>query len=642
MPQTPLPNPCPPNTTPQTLSHQAPYQVIRIKETLTGVVKIKEDIKRRRAAVKPTMDDYAPLAKQGARLLNAAGGIRLLDTTYQLPMERFLKLIRRAFEENPKNMFNTKERVVEVSNALSLSLYSHVAQGLLPHHRPVWLLSLSLHIDQAKGDVSAADIKFLATAGAGAGPRDWGNPQLLERFTDAAELERWRNQVPWLSTDAFNAALHLMCCVETFRNWRGDDVFNTLQIHDVAFKRWLALPDPEEYPVPGYESSGASASATGVEAIGSVTPCMRLLLIRALRTDRFVHASRHYARAVLGSRFLDPVRANIESAYRHSDPHTPILLVASEPCDALAVIQAAAEHKSVSIKAVPLGEGQKELAQKLLISAPSAGAWVVLQNGHLDPPFIASLPHYLQKLDHANERFRLFITTIPGMVIPFTVASISVRQVMEQPRGLKASLLQTFRLMPASHVEAVQEPEWLMLLFATSFMHALSVARLSYGPAGWSVPYNMPMGDLRASLCYLEQALNSAESRTQTGRLAIHWQTIQQVLSKSLVGLSASDPYDALVIDTLMNRYIATRVLNPENELAPGYTAPASNGLLAIIRHVADLPEWENASLYGLTAGTDERRNRIESASLASFFASTVIPEPHRHPQTLNPRNVKP
>lgn len=360
---------------------------------------------------------------------------------------------------------------------------------------------------------------------------------------------------------------------------------------------------------------------------------------------RFVPASKAYARSSLGSRFLEPIRPNMDLAYRYSDPNTPIIVVASEPCEAVAYIQAFADRRGVTMRAHPLGEGQKESAQKLLISAPSLGSWVVLENPNLDDKLVASIPHYLQKLDHANERFRLYIVVTPHTPLPTMVASMSIRQALERPRGIKASLLQTYHLLSPKELDAVKEPEWAMLLFAAAFMHSMCASRICYGPAGFSVPYDWRIADLRASISYLEATLNSPECRTQTGRLAIPWNTIQNVLAGSLVGLCAYDHYDSRIINAYTNRFIAYKVTNPEHMHAPGFITPQSVDQRAILRHIRDYPEMEHAGVYGMTGGNDDRRNILNSASLASCLSKTLVDSEHEvcsvifvFPQTLNPK----
>lgn len=102
-------------------------------------------------------------------------------------------------------------------------------------------------------------------------------------------------------------------------------------------------------------------------------------------------------------------------------------------------------------------------------------------------------------------------------------------QVAEAPKGLKQALSLAFSGMENSHLEAVQEPEWPVLVFAMAFIHSLVVSRTRYGPVGWSMPYDLRRNDLSACLSYLELTLRSAESRTQTGKLLIPWASMQQV-----------------------------------------------------------------------------------------------------------------
>lgn len=56
-------------------------------------------------------------------------------------------------------------------------------------------------------------------------------------------------QVPWLPQEAFEGALRLRENLPVFLNFRGDDIFNTIQINEMYFKAWFFSSDPENTPV---------------------------------------------------------------------------------------------------------------------------------------------------------------------------------------------------------------------------------------------------------------------------------------------------------------------------------------------------------------------------------------------------------
>jgi hypothetical protein len=78
--------------------------------------------------------------------------------------------------------------------------------------------------------------------------------------------------------------------------------------------------------------------------------------VRCLRKDRFTHAIFLYARSVLGAPFLEPVTFNLDSAYRISDPRTPIVIIMPDGIDVRTLVQGCADKKHIKLRSVALGQ----------------------------------------------------------------------------------------------------------------------------------------------------------------------------------------------------------------------------------------------------------------------------------------------
>ena len=92
----------------------------------------------------------------------------------------------------------------------------------------------------------------------------------------------------------------------------------------------------------------------------------------------------------------------------------PIVFILSKGADPMRQLQKLAEqHKVVSqnkFKYLALGQGQAPLAESLLETGSSRGYWVVLQNCHLMPSWLATLEKFVYDLSsrkRVDANFRL-------------------------------------------------------------------------------------------------------------------------------------------------------------------------------------------------------------------------------------------
>ena len=99
---------------------------------------------------------------------------------------------------------------------------------------------------------------------------------------------------------------------------------------------------PEIEPVPDHD---------GIE------PIFKLLLIRAMREDRIVAASRDFFNSVLGEDFSGQRQFDIHELWKWSTPQRPIILLGVNNADPASVIVDFAGRKYVSCTLVSMGEG---------------------------------------------------------------------------------------------------------------------------------------------------------------------------------------------------------------------------------------------------------------------------------------------
>ena len=116
-------------------------------------------------------------------------------------------------------------------------------------------------------------------------------------------------------------------------------------------------------------------------------------------------------------------------------------------------------------QSISLGNaGQRDLAEKMMLSGPGLGIWLVLENGHLDLPYLSSIPSVMDKTDVPDEHFRLFITAEFVSKFPTNLLEISLRQYAAPALGLRAKVIASLSWIEQDTLEAVTSSEWMTLI----------------------------------------------------------------------------------------------------------------------------------------------------------------------------------
>lgn len=462
-------------------------------------------------------------------------------------------------------------------------------------------------------------------------PKEQGNA-VVERDTEKEAREAQIREVKEIfGTQVAKAATRLGagCKITPFE---VRPLALSLLKHQHAWKAWLANPHPENVAMPDYmtQNTVVRAKSDASQAKGTVLhPLQRLMIFRWLRPDRFPVTARIYAAEVLGPGVLEPCTMDVDDLYKRTDPATPIVIITSKEQHVTDTIAAVASRKHIPLKCAPIAPGQRAALRKIMFSAPGESMWLVLENGHLDIPFLESMPAIMQSVGPTHPHFRLFITTEMHPQFPATLVDISVVQNSAQPTGFRARLYTSVKWLDPALMDAVAEPEWAALLYSTLYTHAMLRERAEYGARGWSEPHDFHRRDLLDSISFLRDTIAGTSSRSASGRIQIPWRVVQGLISDMMLGGSVRDPHDKQILDNYVQRFITPRLLDPSYEFSPRHALPKGQELPLVMRHVLQLPEGEGCELFGLGLGADNARWRAEAEEALQVFgrARKVPPE---------------
>ena len=113
----------------------------------------------------------------------------------------------------------------------------------------------------------------------------------------------------------------------------------------------------------------------------------RLILLKILRPDRYMAASKQFVSRVLGDQILNVGEVDLMRIVdKESNAKSPLLLVSAPGFDASYKVELLAKQASKKYTAVAIGSPEAfGLVDKAIKSASKTGQWVLLKNVHLAP-----------------------------------------------------------------------------------------------------------------------------------------------------------------------------------------------------------------------------------------------------------------
>lgn len=381
---------------------------------------------------------------------------------YSLPWfkELFVAAIARAAPSR-----ELPSRLAALRRALTRSLVRQVCRGLFARHRLVFAFHLATSLgSEAAGElppVGRRELRFLLTGGVSAREAP-PNPC-----------------ASWLPEGAWGALHRLSEALPGSFGALPDD----LRAHRAQWKRLFDSAAPED------------ARVWPEDWVERTTQFQRVCLVRCMRPDRTTAGMWRFAEAVLGEEEGEEVpEVDMGEALADASTSRPLVVVLAPGTDPSAPLADLAERQGAQLASFSLGEGQGALAEAAIRRAAQRGGWVVLQNCHLYPAWLARLEAVREEVAQGSvhAEYRLWLTSRPSEQFPVALLQDAIKVASEAPAGLRANLLGSLSRHPLCDAQffdgCPRDGEFRQLAYGLCFFHAVVNARREFGALGWNVP----------------------------------------------------------------------------------------------------------------------------------------------------------
>jgi dynein heavy chain len=251
---------------------------------------------------------YIPVAKHSAILFFCISELSNIEPMYQYSLTWFLNLFITSIIKAPKSE-NLEQRLEHLNEFFTRSIYENVCRSLFEKDKLVFSFSLCIGILTARGEIDETLLAFFLTGGTSLLDNPHTNP--------ACE---------WLSDKAWNDIVNASLSLKQLNNLHSHMMEN--------IQAWMEFydhtnPENEQFPSP----------------FNDVNDFIALILLKALRPDKIVHAVKKFITKHMGVEFVAPPTFDLQASFNDSSPTIPLIFIlspGSDPMDNLLMF--AKEH----------------------------------------------------------------------------------------------------------------------------------------------------------------------------------------------------------------------------------------------------------------------------------------------------------
>ncbi|NXE09964.1 DYH1 protein, partial [Lophotis ruficrista] len=504
---------------------------------------------------------YVPVAVRSQILYFCVSDLSNVDPMYQYSLEWFLNIFLMGIR-NSERADATEDRIVNINNYITFSLYTNVCRSLFEKHKLMFAFLVCVRILMNNGQINMDEWQYLLSGG--------------------TMKEMRENPAPaWLNERAWGDILAL----SSLKNFSG--FANDFTANLVAFRAIFDSPKPHRQPLPGKWEAKLDAF-------------QKLLVLRCLRGDKITNAMQDFVALHLDQRFIEPQTTDLSVVFRESTATTPLVFVLSPGTDPAADLYKFAEEMKFSQKlsAISLGQGQGPRAEAMIHSAMEQGNWVFFQNCHLAPSWMPSLERLVEGIDPSkvHQDFRLWLTSLPSSHFPVSILQKGSKMTIEPPHGVKANLLKSYISFSDDFLNSCPKvTEFKSLLLSLCFFHGNMLERRKFGPLGFNIPYEFTDGDLRICISQLQMFLSEYTD--------IPYKVLKYTAGEINYGGRVTDDWDRRCIMSILEDFYKPEVLIPEfaySESGIYKQISTSSDLNGYLQYIKSLPLNDSPELFGL------------------------------------------
>lgn len=148
------------------------------------------------------------------------------------------------------------------------------------------------------------------------------------------------------------------------------------------------------------------------------------------------------------------------------------------------------ENNKGELEIVAMGELMERVAVQKIEECKASGSWVMLENIHLMVDWLPDLTKILEDISSSsgfiNNKFRLFLTTDPTLIMPIGIMERSVLIIMEAPAGIKPNMQKAWKNFESKKFDDKDGREK-NILYALCYFHSMMFERKRYGRIGYNM-----------------------------------------------------------------------------------------------------------------------------------------------------------
>ncbi|XP_022380343.1 dynein heavy chain 9, axonemal [Enhydra lutris kenyoni] len=532
------------------------------KQTAAEVEKKVQEAKVTEVEINEAREHYRPAAARASLLYFVMNDLSKVHPMYQFSLKAFSIVFRKAVEKAAP-VQSLKERVTNLIDSITFSVYQYTTRGLFECDKLTYLTQLTFQILLMNQEVDVAEVDFLL--------RSPGQTGVT-------------SPVSFLSHQAWGG-IKALSSMEGFYNLDRD-----IEGSAKSWKKFVESECPEKEKLP--------------QEWKNKTALQRLCVMRAMRPDRMTYAMRDFIEEKLGSQYVVGRAPDFATSYEESGPATPMFFILSPGVDPLKDVENQGRKLGYTFNNrnfhnVSLGQGQEVVAEAALDLAAKKGHWVILQNIHLVAKWLSTLEEKLaEHAENSHPDLRVFISAEPapspeGHVIPQGILENAIKITNEPPTGMHANLHKALDNFSQDTLEMCsRETEFKSILFALCYFHGVVAERRKFGPQGWNRSYPFNTGDLTISVNVLYNFLEA--------NAKVPYDDLRYLFGEIMYGGHITDDWDRRLCRTYLEEFIRPEILEGELSLAPGFPLPGNLDLVGYHQYIDDQLPAESPYLYGL------------------------------------------